>query len=107
MSCGPGGCLGAKLGIGGASSSSERLCHVSVCSSELTAELDLFCLAFVGLEVCGMPVLEDFKPTWLLVTLVSEDRLCEGGGDFDVEGRGDREVGAADACAGGLVLCLY
>jgi len=56
-----------------------------------------------------MQVLEDFKPTWLLVTLASEDRLCEG--------RGDCEVGAEDACAGAWffvfllrlygVLCLF
>lgn len=83
MSCGPGGCLGAQLGIGGAS---ERLCHMSICSSELT---DIVCVAFLGLEVCGMVALEDFKPTRLLVTLASEDSLCEGGRDFD--------VGAADA----------
>lgn len=100
MSCGPGGRLGAKLGIGGASSSSERLCHMSVCSSELTAELDLFLSSFCWFGGLWLQVLEDFKPTWLLVTLASEDRLCEGGGDFHVEGRGDCEVGAEDACAG-------
>lgn len=31
-----------------------------------------------------MVALEDFKSTRLLVTLAPEDRLCGGGGDFDV-----------------------